>query len=250
MSAKRTKSAAEKRIRRRNFSMFIIAVIILVCVCLFTPVFSVSNISVVGNSIHTNEAILSASNIKRGDNLFLVNTKKAEAQIMAMGHMENVKISRKFFSKLEITVTESLETAYVSFSGNYVGISASGKILSISKSSKDSPKKPLVSGYALQKPKVGEDMVGKDAKKTEILKSLLGALTENKLITFVKKIDITDVSSIGLTLNSDTKIILGEDDQIDYKLKCLNAVLEELGEIRGGKINVSDPSNVIYEGGN
>ncbi len=247
---KRTKSAAEKRIRRRNFLMFIIAVIIFVSVCLFTPLFSVSKISVEGNSIHTDEAILSACSIKKGDNLFLINTKKAEKQIMTLGHMENVKISRKFFSKLEIVVTESAETAYVSFSGNYVGISVSGKILSISKSSKDSPKKPLVSGYALTKPKVGEDIQSKDSKKTEILKTLLETLIENKLMSFVKKIDITEVSSIGITLNSDTKVTLGEDDQIDYKLKCLNAVLEELGEIRGGKINVSDPSNVIYEGGN
>ena len=49
---------------------------------------------------------------------------------------------------------------------------------------------------------------------------------------------------------SSTKILFGNSEQLDYKLKCLCAVLDELEEIRGGKIDVSDPSNVIYEGGN
>ena len=50
-------------------------------------------------------------------------------------------------------------------------------------------------------------------------------------------------------LISDTKLNFGNAEQFDYKLKCVSTVLDELGEIRGGKINVSDPSNVIYEGG-
>ncbi|MBQ8588019.1 MAG: hypothetical protein IJ454_01370 [Clostridia bacterium] len=75
------------------------------------------------------------------------------------------------------------------------------------------------------------------------------ALSENELLSVAKKIDISDVSNISVTLSSDTRIILGDKEQLDYKLKCVVTVLEELGEIRGGKINVSDPSNVIYEGG-
>ena len=75
-------------------------------------------------------------------------------------------------------------------------------------------------------------------------------LNDNSLLSSVKKIDITKSDKINFTLTSDTKIIAGKNEQFDYKLKCLNTVLEELGEVRGGKIDISNPSNVIYEGGN
>ena len=70
------------------------------------------------------------------------------------------------------------------------------------------------------------------------------------MLPHVKKIDVSELKSVHFTLNSDTKIVIGRLDQLDYKLKCLNAVLDERGEVRGGKVDVSDPSNVIYEGGN
>ncbi len=243
------KSAVAHKIRRRNTILILFTAIVIAVVCLFTPLFDITDVSVIGNKILSEEDIIKASGIKKGSNLFLLNTDKSEERINSLGYVEKVEVKRKFLARIEIEITESVEAAYIAFAGNYVGIDSTGKILSITKSSKVRPKKAVVSGYALQNPRKGMSIEGKNKAKTEILKNVLSSLGETELLAVTKKIDISDVSNISVTLNSDTGIIFGDEQQLDYKLKCLGTVLDELGEIRGGKINVSDPSNVIYEGG-
>ena len=148
-----------------------------------------------------------------------------------------------------IEVTESNEIAYVAFSGNYVGISDKGKVTSVTKSSKLKPKKMVISGFGVKSAQVSQPIEGKKQEKTEILQELLEALHNNKLASFVKKADISDADNILLVLTNGTEVLMGKNEQTDYKLKCLDTVLEELGEIRGGKINLSNPSDIIYEGG-
>ena len=243
-------SAAKTRIRAKNRFFLTLVIIVFAVVCLFTPIFNISAINVEGNKILTDKAIIEASGIKKGENLFLADTKKGEKNINALGYVDNVEIKRKFFSRILIDVTETTEAAYMTFSGNYVGIGADGKILSITKTGKLKPKKAVISGCALTGAVKGEFIECKKDKKTEAVKLVLGALSDNSLLSSVKKIDLTKLDSIKFILNSDTMITAGTLEQFDYKLKCLNAVLEELGEIRGGKVDISDPANVIYEGGN
>ena len=226
-------SAVEKRIRRRNRILLFFAVIILVTVSLFTPIFGVSSITVEGNKILSDEAVIKASGIVEGDNLFLADTEEGEKKINALGYVQKVEIKRKFLARIVIEVTETTEAAYMTFSGNYVGISEDGKILSITKTGKLKPKKAVITGCALKSAKL-----------------ILKTLDENALISSVKRIDITELDKISFTLTSDTKIIVGKSEQLDYKLKCLIDVMEELGEVRGGKIDISNPSNIIYAGGN
>ncbi len=219
-------------------------------VCLFTPLFSIKTIYVTGNEMLTDDMIIKASGIDIGENLFLANTKKAEKNIGSLGYIEKVTVNRKILSDIHIKVKECTETAYIAFSGNFVGIDEDAKVLSITKSSKLKPQKTVISGFALKKAEKGELLEAKDSKKYDILKEILSSLKEEKLISKTKKIDLSDKDKLKLVLNSDTSVILGGNDQINYKIKCLKTVMQELGEIRGGKINVTDPSNVIYEGGN
>lgn len=243
-------SAVEKRIRRRNRILLFFAVIILVTVSLFTPIFGVSSIMVEGNKILSDEAVIKASGIVEGDNLFFADTDKSEKKINALGYVKKVKIKRKFLTRIVIEVTENTEAAYMTFSGNYVGISVDGKILSITKTGKLKPKKAVITGCALKSAKKGEIIEAKKPGYTEEIKFILKTLDENSLISSVKGIDVTKLNKISFTLTSDTKIIIGESEQLDYKLKCLVDVMDELGEVRGGKIDISNPSNIIYAGGN
>ncbi len=250
MTSDKKNSAVGKRIRARNRFMIFMVIVVFIVVCLFTPIFNITSVTVEGNKILTDKAVIEASGIKKGSNLFLADTDKGEKNINALGYVESVEIKRKFLSRIVIGITETSEAAYMTFSGNYVGISTDGKILSITKTGKLKPKKAVISGCALTGAKKGEFIEGKKQEKTEAVKLILKTLNDNSLLPQIKKIDVSDLKSVYFTLNSDTKIVIGKIDQLDYKLKCLNAVLDELGEVRGGKVDVSDPSNVIYEGGN
>ncbi len=244
------KSLSYGKIVRRNIFLTSFVIIAFICVGLFTPVFNIRCVYVTGNEMLADEDVIKASKIQAGDNLFLTNTKKAKENVKKLGYVDSVEINRKFFADIEIKVKECTETAYISFAGNYIGIDDDAKVISITKSSKLKPKKTVITGYAIKNAAKGSFADSKDELKGKALKSILNSLKEGKLISKTKKIDMSDINKIKFVLNSDTSVILGKDDQTDYKIKCLKAVLDELGEIRGGKINVSDPSNVIYEGGN
>ena len=250
MPRKKVNSAVAKKIRRRNTFLGFFILVFIVVAALFTPVFNITDITVKGNKVLTPREIITVSGIKRGANLFRINTDKAEKNIASLGYVDSVEVKRKFFARVEIDIVESVEVAYVTFSGNYVGLGADGKVIGITKSSDIKPKKAIISGYGVKSVKKGSIIEGKSRRKTEIIRSLLTALKDNSLVSSVKKIDISDTDSIFVVMTSDTKINLGDSYQLDYKLKCVCAVLDELGEVRGGKIDVSDPSNVIYEGGN
>ncbi|MBQ8588020.1 MAG: FtsQ-type POTRA domain-containing protein [Clostridia bacterium] len=164
------KSAVAHKIRRRNTILVLFTAIILIVVCLFTPLFDITDVSVIGNKILSEEDIVKASGIKKGSNLFLLNTGKSEERINSLGYVDSVEVKRKFLARIEIEITESVEAAYIAFAGNYVGIDSEGKILSITKSSKIRPKKAVVSGYALKNPQKGMSIEGKNEAKTKLLK--------------------------------------------------------------------------------
>lgn len=243
-------SAVARRIRSRNITLVIATIIILVILCLFTPLFGITEIYVTGNSILESENVIIASGIQEGDNLFRINTKEAENRINSLGYVEKVEIKRKFLAKIEIQLTEAKETAYVPFSGNYVGINQDGKVLSLRSSKKFTPKKTVISGMAIKSCRKGEYIVSKKEGKLELAKSIMKELSGAQMLDSTVKINIADPKDISLSLNSETVIILGDKEQLDYKIQCVQAVLEKLGDIRGGKINASDPANVVYEGGN
>ncbi len=249
MKDSRRKSAVSKKIKRGKHIIGFFAVAILVTACLFTPLFNISHIEVTGNSIVSDKEIIKISGIKQTENVFRMNSGKAEKAISENGYIETVRVVKKFPARVVIEVTESNEIAYVAFSGNYVGISDKGKVTSVTKSSKLKPKKMVISGFGVKSAQVSQPIEGKKQEKTEILQELLEALHNNKLASFVKKADISDADNILLVLTNGTEVLMGKNEQTDYKLKCLDTVLEELGEIRGGKINLSNPSDIIYEGG-
>lgn len=250
MTDKKTKSAVYKKIQRRRRLMGFFVLVVFVVVCLFTPLFGISSITVTGNKILGDNAVIKASGIKKGDNLFLIDTKKGKKAINALGYVDSVDINRKFFSRVEINIKESPEAAYIKFSSSYAGVNQKGKVVSITKASELKSPEPLITGIALESPKVGEVLRGKKEEKASMVLLLLDVLSKNDILSSVKKISVADPDSVYFVFESDTKIVLGDTGQVDYKLKCLDAVMDELGEVRGGKIDLSDPSSVVYEGGN
>ena len=82
--------------RRRIFVLSILLLIILLCVCLFTPVFGISDISVTGNTLLASEDIIAASGIEKGENVFRISGKKAARKLSKLAYVEGAKIKRKF----------------------------------------------------------------------------------------------------------------------------------------------------------
>ena len=241
------KSAAYRRVRRRNITLGLLAFLILCGICIFTPVFGVSKISVTGNKILSDRDIIKASDIEIGDNFFFLDTGEIETAINALGYIDKVDVKRKFFTRIEIAVTEARESAYVAFSGNYVGIDVTGKVLSVNKSSKINPKKAVISGFKIKSVSKGEIIVPANESKFRVVKEILKLLEGKKILPYTSKIELTDLKNIYLVLDTQTRIILGNSDDLEYKIEYAKVILDKQPNARGGLIDLTNTESVIYD---
>lgn len=241
------KSAAYRRVRRRNITLGLFAFLILCGICIFTPVFGVSKISVTGNKILSDRDIIKASDIEIGDNFFFLDTGEIETAINALGYIDKVDVKRKFFTRIEIAVTEARESAYVAFSGNYVGIDVTGKVLSVNKSSKINPKKAVISGFKIKSVSKGEIIVPANESKFRVVTEILKLLEGKKILPYTSKIELTDLKNIYLVLDTQTRIILGNSDDLEYKIEYAKVILDKQPNARGGLIDLTNTESVIYD---
>lgn len=241
------KSAAYRKVRRRNITMGFFAFLILVGICLFTPVFDISGISVTGNKILSSEDVIKASGIKIGDSFIFLNKDKGEKAINALGYVDKVDIKRKFFTRIEIAVTEVSESAYVTFSGNYVGIDIDGKVLSVKKSSKINPKRAVVTGLKVKSVKKGETITFANNEKCEVVMEILKFLENKKILPHTTKIDVTDLNNVFIVLDTETRIIFGKCKDLEYKIEYAKVILEKQPNAHGGSIDLTNTESVIYD---
>ena len=107
----------QNRKKKKGSALFAPLSFLIICVALvfgMSVFFRVSTISVEGNAIYSQEEIIAASGIEKGDNLFFVNQFSAISRIYAkLPYVEKAAINRGLPNKLTIVVTESRAVAWV-----------------------------------------------------------------------------------------------------------------------------------------
>ena len=104
-----TSNERYKRIirQRRIFVFTVFSIVVSLCIGLFTPMFGISEVQVVGNETVSGEEIVKASGIELGENVFRFSKKKAIDGVTSLTYIEDVTIKRKFLARVEIAVKEA-----------------------------------------------------------------------------------------------------------------------------------------------
>lgn len=133
-AVKRTKKKRRKKNKVKSglLLLFITAIaLIAVLVLSLTVFFKISNFKVVGNTKYTTDEILSAVDIKEGDNLFLASEAKiSDALRSKLPFIDEVKIKRILPDTLQITVGETTEEVCFVSNGRFYTANTKGKIIS------------------------------------------------------------------------------------------------------------------------
>ncbi len=236
-----------KRIRVTALMFLSLALIALLCM---SPLFAIKTILVKGNSHVSSEHILNAADIKRGDNIFAIESSDICKRVSALDRIESCSIERTLPGKLSLVVKEKTERAYIKLKSGYAGIDENGKVMIVAQSMEQ--KAPLVSGIKIAEPKKGDYIKCEDKnakQKTDTLITILTSLDSLGLVDDVKAVNISNLKKISLTLFTKTVVNLGEngrdsDEKLEYKLSFLKAILDEDYPKNGGIIELSDTSNV------
>ncbi len=216
----------------------------LILVSFFTPMYNVSEIEVSGNERNDAHTVAAASGISIGENIFKINLSDVKRRISKVAFVNTVSVRRSFTNKIKISVTESEECAYISFIGNYVGIDENGKILEIKQQGELD--KPIIYGLRIDNFEIGSKVIIADEKVRAALADILAQVKSSGVTEAILSVDLNDAENIIMTLRSGVEVKLGSSDSLKYKIAYLKSVLDELGDVSGGVINISDTENVTY----
>ena len=240
------KRARRNRIKRKMLLFFLIFVVLLT-ILLYAPFMKIKTINCIGNEKISAEEIIASSNICKGNNIFRINKNKAQKNIKNISYIKSVSIDRKLLNSININVEECVTRAYILNGKEYVYIDETGKILEISTTPPETPAS-IVNGVKLNNKNLNEICEFKNKKQLECLTELLSMISNSRFNGLTTSIDVTDVNHIKFVVNDNLDIIIGNTDNLDYKINFMaSGAYDNLGANRGGILDVSYGSSAIFK---
>ena len=237
--------------RRRSGALFKVIAVLITAVAIVLAMsvfFRVSRVDVAGADTYSEEEIVKASGIERGDYLFFVDRFEAASRIFAaLPYVDNVTVTRQLPNHILITVTESSAVACVSCDDQLYAINQNGKVIS---DIDDDAAEGLirVTGIKLKSPESGAQLVAEkaDAGKLEALVAILQEMYAREMERDVQDIDLSDATNPAFTYLNRFTVRMGENENIGYKLGMLMSAVEKLSDYESGTIDLSVDSKRAY----
>lgn len=239
-------SRAVRRHRRRprrsgvGHRLLITLAVAAAVICGIALFFKVQNVVVKGNSVYDAAHVIEASGIEVGDNLLAIGKSAAAGRIQAaLPYVEQVRIARVLPDTVVLEIKESGAVFSVkSEAGEQWLMSFSGKLLE-KVTAAEGKKHPTLAGFTLQNPVPGEKAVTADGENLLAAQTVLTALDGSGLADKITAVDVTKTFDILLQYGDQFLVKLGGTDQMDYKIKYLSAVLEQLSQYQTGTIDLT-----------
>ena len=246
-----TTKTKRKRKSRKRTSPYLFAIILLFIgiafLLLFSPFFSIQYIKVEGNEKLETEAIINIASIERGLNIFRINIPKIKRNITSNSYVDSVIIKRKFPNTILITIEERKPIAYIPFMGSNICIDKEGNVLEVVSDLKEEEKKlPIITGLTFTQFKLGEPI---DIGETEKFNTIIASIKEiinNDLLAEVSQINMQDKDNIQMTIRDQFEVLLGDSQNLNYKINFLREILNNLNDHEKGIIDLSNEERVIF----
>ncbi|MBO5938605.1 MAG: FtsQ-type POTRA domain-containing protein [Clostridia bacterium] len=231
----------------RKLTRFVLLVLmsVLLVLCLFffmRRFLTVQSFSVSGISEYDLEELVSASGVKRGERLYLLDCDEIEERILEeCPYLSSIEVSRKFPNKLLFEVEGKLGLWYIEVAG--ARYTLDGDLYVIAES-KDTEKMTKLELPHLKSAITGE-LPSFGASQTEVKKTLelISVLRESSLKSRLSAADLSDRTNITLEVDGKYRVLLGDATDFSSKLRVLAEVLEQdqVKNSEGGEINLIAP---------
>ncbi|WP_394861771.1 cell division protein FtsQ/DivIB [Paraclostridium bifermentans] len=233
--------------KRGKFAIyaFILLVILFIYICISSSIFELKQIDVDGNSKITKSDIIKIGDIETGKNIFKYNLNDVEKKLLVNPYIKYVKVSRKFPDKLVITIKENSEYAIIKEGASYIYIGENGLVLSEQKDIKNK-NIPLVSGIEIKNKKLNTKIKINSEKSNDIILAI-DTLKKNNMSRKIESIKINK-NKMYMKTDDNTNIVLKIDEDIEYNINRLKAILVDLksNNKKGGNIDLTSKEQAIY----
>lgn len=202
--------------------------------------FRVETIRVEGEEHYSEQEILQASGLKKGDNMYLLNKAKAADRVTGtLPYVRNVRIYRELPSTIIVEIRESpVAGILITAAGDWV-LNAEGKIME-ARDPGTEYESAVIDGVNLKDPIVGkkaETAEDESYRFGEMLR-LLQELESKGLLDKVQAIHLGESDMMTMEYADRFTVCLPWDGDYEYKLRGLEAVIDELEINETGTIDM------------
>lgn len=226
--------------KRRNKNKSIL-IGVLICsivgiILLAAPIWYVNPIIIEGGSYYDNKEILSEAGLWSGMHILQLNKKRSTKQLLNLPYLDKAQISVTYPNKVKITILERKPIGYVPFSGTYLCIDKTGRVID-QKESQEQYDLPVVEGLRFSKFVLGEQLDVDNEEGIMATIEMTTLMEKYSLLDKAVKIDVEDIDRIHLYINS-LDVIIGEMSDLDKKIQWLCEIIDQ------NKMGILDLSKV------
>lgn len=218
--------------------LFLVVLFIGIFFALNSPVFNVEEIKINNNQIIHKKDILKASKINRGTNIFKLNSKLVENELLKNPFLKSVSINRKLPSSINIDVVERKKAFSLQSASIYLLVDEEGFIMD----HLDSRDKKLtnIKGFNIKSNKIGENIFSTEENTS--LKLFIDEAEKLNLFVQIDEIDKNFANDINLKFKNKISVAFGPLSNVKYKLSLLKEILEDINkkEIKSGQIIMNE----------
>ncbi|MBQ9679552.1 MAG: FtsQ-type POTRA domain-containing protein [Ruminococcus sp.] len=231
-----------KLIRILSYGAIVSVVLIVGVILSLTVLFKTQTYEVSGVTKYTEEAIIEASGISKGENIFLAPKSPAEKRIkQEFPYVEDVTVSFKIPDAIRISVVEAVEGYLVKMnSSDYLVISTKGRILEQT-NKPDDYDLPIFIGPKLQSGSVGDYVSYEDESVLDMIEGITQTFADNGY-QGITEIDATNSADISFTYDDRVKVKLGIPEDLDYKIRTAMTIINENLDKNGSAKGILDVS--------
>lgn len=230
--------------------VLIVAVVLMGVTVLFaSPLLSIQEIRVVGNSTVSTEEIIRRSGITIGMNRFSLDTDAVTRRVEGNRYLICELVHMPEQNTVEIRVREREVVAVIDYNGLYYYADNRGKILEeFSNRAMPLDGLILVTGLSIRHCDVGQTIILTDSSNLEVFTEILVELKVLGAIDRISELDMSSMESIFLMTRDGYSVRLGNGSDIHRKLRAMLLTLDKIEEegLGVGDLDVSAPVNPSF----
>ena len=206
--------------------------------------FRVRKITVSPSSLYTEEELIAACRLEKGSRLFGVDTKEVKRGIEErFAFLKNVEVRISLPDTVKVSFQEKMGEIALTLGRETFAVDSDLTVLArIDKN--DAASRLGLTAEGVSKCIVGKKIEFFDTSVPGILSDLVQALDNEGMLGSVRSLDLRDKFNLRMDYMGRFEVLLGENTDLDLKLKMLKQVMKDYSPDDTGEADVSDPNDV------
>ena len=228
--------------------LLIVAIVTAVGAILYSALFQVRRIVVLGNTTIPGQDIVRLSGLKIGQNSLTIDDENVMRRIESNRYLRCTLVDVQW-NAVTLHVKERVPAVYINHNGMIVTLDNRGFVLEESLASETGYESLVkVSGMNVRRCALGQQIALQSANQLEAYTQILVELKAMKGIDLLRELDMSSMDSIYLTTRDDFFVRLGSEDDLHAKLRAFLITREKVLQMgyAKGTIDVTDPGRPTY----